>query len=95
MTLLKLPRLLNKGTASNKTRLQLIRNQIDFFWSSRARRSFQIYNYYKQIWDETALRQFLRHFRNNIVSSNYFEDKRLLDRRMTNILKVAIFNESE
>lgn len=69
MTFFKFPRLLTRRTVNNKTKLELVRNQIDFFWSSRLRRSFQIYNFYCKLWDEKALREFLRHMRNNIVSS--------------------------
>lgn len=67
MTLLKLPRFLSKGAANNKNKLELIRNQIDFFWSFRLRRSYQIYNFYQK-WNEKALREFLKSMRNNIVS---------------------------
>lgn len=73
MTLLKLQRLLNKrSVVNNKSRFELIRNQIDFFWSSRLRRSFQIYNFYRNLWDETALREFLKLMRNNIVSDELY-----------------------
>lgn len=57
---------------NNKSRLELIRNQIDFFWSSRLRRSFQIYNFYRNLWDETALREFMKLMRNNIVSGELY-----------------------
>lgn len=57
---------------NNKSRLELIRNQIDFFWSSRLRRSFQIYNFYRNLWDETALREFMKLMRNNIVSDELY-----------------------
>lgn len=69
MTLLKLPRFLNKRSVNNKTKVELIRNQIDFFWSSRLRRSFQIYHFYQK-WNEKALREFLKSIRNNILNRN-------------------------
>lgn len=68
MTLFKLPQFLTKRTVNSKKKLELIRNQIDFFWSSRLRRSFQVYNFYQNLWEEKALREFLRLMRNNIVS---------------------------
>ncbi|CRK86235.1 CLUMA_CG000041, isoform A [Clunio marinus] len=70
MTLLKLPRLLSKRTSSKNSRLELIKNQIDFFWSSRLRRSIQVYNFYRKIWDEKALREFLRHMKSNFFNRN-------------------------
>lgn len=68
MKLLKLTRILNTRNVSNKTKVQLIRDQFDFFWSSRARSSINYYNFYRKIWEPNALEEFLNRLKNNIVS---------------------------
>lgn len=70
VSLLKLQRFLSKRSVNNKYKVALIRNQIDFFWSSRLRRSFQIYQFYQK-WNEKALRELLKSIRNNIVSKSF------------------------
>ena len=70
MTLLKLPRILNTKTISNKHKVQLVKDQFDFFWSSRVRKSISSYLYYRKLWDENHFRLFLKCFRNNIVSKS-------------------------
>lgn len=56
----------------NSNRVKLMqhhfRNQFDFFLQTRIRRSLQAYRYYKQLYQEQALRDFLLKLRQNIVS---------------------------
>lgn len=56
----------------NSNRVKLMRyhfrNQFDFFLQTRIRRSLQAYQYYKQLYQEQALRDFLLKLRQNIVS---------------------------
>lgn len=54
---------------SNSSKLRLVKSHCHFFWSSRCRRSMQIYNFYRNLYDLGALKEFIKKLRNSLVSS--------------------------